>query len=84
MSTYFAERVWDVSLRYDLGGIHPLVGRSAPDFELVDGTKLGELLKTGRGLFLDLDARSPLRAPGTSIGQVTTDRMKAATFEIGA
>ncbi|MDQ0472316.1 FAD-dependent monooxygenase [Labrys wisconsinensis] len=61
-ATYFAERVWAVSLRYDLGGSHPLVGRSAPDFELADGTKLGDLLGTGRGLILDFDARAPLRA----------------------
>jgi 2-polyprenyl-6-methoxyphenol hydroxylase-like FAD-dependent oxidoreductase len=47
-ATYFAERVWGVSLRYDLGGSHPLVGRSAPDFELADGTKLGELLGKGK------------------------------------
>jgi len=61
-ATYFAERVWGISLRYDLGGSHPLVGRSAPDFELIDGTKLGELLRKGRGLFLDFDARSPFQA----------------------
>jgi 2-polyprenyl-6-methoxyphenol hydroxylase-like FAD-dependent oxidoreductase len=61
-ATYFAERVWGVSLRYDLGGSHPLVGRSAPDFELVDGTQLGELLGKGRGLLLDFDARPPLEA----------------------
>ncbi|SDS49864.1 FAD-dependent monooxygenase [Bradyrhizobium canariense] len=61
-ATYFAERVWGVSLRYDLGGTHPLVGRSAPDFELVDGTKLGELLTNGKGLFLDFDARPVLQA----------------------
>lgn len=61
-ATYFAERVWGVSLRYDLGGSHPLVGRSAPDFELIDGTKLGELLTQGRGLFLDFDARASLQA----------------------
>ena len=53
-ATYFAERVWGVSLRYDLGCAHPLVGRSAPDFEFVDGAKLGELLRKGTGLFLDL------------------------------
>ena len=47
-ATYFAERVWGVSLRYDLGGGHPLVGRSAPDFELADGTRLGELLENGK------------------------------------
>jgi 2-polyprenyl-6-methoxyphenol hydroxylase-like FAD-dependent oxidoreductase len=61
-ATYFAERVWGVSLRYDLGGNHPLVGRSAPDFELLDGIKLGELLRKGNGLWLDFDARAPLRA----------------------
>lgn len=61
-ATYFAERVWGVSVRYDLGGGHPLVGRSAPDFELVDGTKLGELLRSGRGVLLDFEARGPLRA----------------------
>jgi 2-polyprenyl-6-methoxyphenol hydroxylase-like FAD-dependent oxidoreductase len=61
-ATYFAERVWAVSLRYELGGGHPLVGRSAPDFELADGTRLGELLGNGKGLLLDFDARSPLWA----------------------
>ncbi|WP_342711906.1 FAD-dependent monooxygenase [Bradyrhizobium sp. B124] len=61
-ATYFAERAWGVSLRYDLGGDHPLVGRSAPDFELACGTRLGELLRDGRGLLLDFEPRSPLRA----------------------
>jgi 2-polyprenyl-6-methoxyphenol hydroxylase-like FAD-dependent oxidoreductase len=61
-ATYFAERVWAVSLRYDLGGSHPLVGRSAPDFDLACGTRLGELLSDGHGLLLDLDQRSPLHA----------------------
>jgi hypothetical protein len=61
-ATYFAERVWAVSLRYELGDGHPLVGRSAPEFELTDGTKLSELLRTGRGLLLDFDLRQPLRA----------------------
>jgi len=54
--------VWSTALRYDFGSNHPLVGRSAPDFELTDGTKLGELLTKGRGLFLDFDARASLRA----------------------
>jgi hypothetical protein len=61
-ATYFAERVWGVSLRYDLGGSHSLVGLSAPDFELADGTNLGELLGNGKGLFLDFDAQPSLRA----------------------
>ncbi|WP_225768883.1 FAD-dependent monooxygenase [Inquilinus sp. Marseille-Q2685] len=61
-ATYFARRVWGVSLRYDLGGDHPLVGRSVPDFELADGTTAGGLLRTGRGLFLDFDSRASLQA----------------------
>ncbi|MER9655052.1 FAD-dependent monooxygenase [Mesorhizobium sp. M0152] len=61
-ATYFAERVWGVSLHYDPGGSHELVGRSAPDFELADGTRLGERLKKGHGLLLDFDSRSPLQA----------------------
>jgi 2-polyprenyl-6-methoxyphenol hydroxylase-like FAD-dependent oxidoreductase len=60
-ATYFAERVWGVSLRYDLGGNHPLVGRSVPDFERVDGSKIGDLLRDGRGLFLDFDSRAQLQ-----------------------
>jgi FAD binding domain len=61
-ATYFARRVWGVSLRHDLGEDHPLVGLSAPDFKLADGTRLGNLLGTGKGLLLDFDGRSQLRA----------------------
>ena len=61
-ATYFAERVWGVGLRYDLADKHPLVGRSAPDFEVVDGTRLNEHLRDGRGLLLDFEARRSLRA----------------------
>ncbi len=61
-ATYFAERVWGVCLRYDLGDDHPLMGRGVPDFELIDGTKVGGLLATGGGLLLDFDARAPLKA----------------------
>jgi hypothetical protein len=60
-ATYFAGRVWGLTLRYDLGSPHPLVGRSAPDFELRDGTRLGAHLRTGRGLLLDFEPGAPLR-----------------------
>ena len=52
-ATYFAERVWGRSLRYDLGGEHPLVGRSSPDLRLQDGTRLGDLMRDGQGIVLD-------------------------------
>ncbi|MDM0086991.1 MULTISPECIES: FAD-dependent monooxygenase [unclassified Variovorax] len=61
-ATYFAERVWGLSLRYELGGAHPLVGRSAPDFEFSDGTRLGAYLKGGKGLLLDFAADATLAA----------------------
>ncbi|HKU36762.1 MAG TPA: FAD-dependent monooxygenase [Polyangiales bacterium] len=56
-ATYFAERVWGVSLRYELGDEHPLIGRSCPDFELEDGTRIGALLRDGNGLLLDFERR---------------------------
>lgn len=81
-ATYFAERVWGVSLRYDLGGSHPLVGRSVPDFERVDGTKVGSLLREGKGLFLDFDTDASLQAlanrwrgPVTYVGGDVRDRL---------
>ena len=71
-ATYFAERVWGVSLRYDLGSSHPLVGRSAPDLELLDETKLGQLLMKGKGLLLDFDPRAPLQTFATRWGDRIT------------
>ncbi len=59
-TTYFAERVWGVSLRYDLGSDHPLVGASMPDFTLADGRKAGALLEAGRGLLLDFNSNATL------------------------
>ena len=61
-ATYFAERVWGVGLRYDPGGGHSLTGRSAPDFRLVDGTRLNRHLRAGRGLLLDFEGRESLQA----------------------
>jgi 2-polyprenyl-6-methoxyphenol hydroxylase-like FAD-dependent oxidoreductase len=61
-ATYFAERVRGVSLRYDLGGSHPLVGRSVPDFKWADDTTVGECLRQAKGLLLDFDARASLQA----------------------
>jgi 2-polyprenyl-6-methoxyphenol hydroxylase-like FAD-dependent oxidoreductase len=67
-ATYFAERVWGISLRYDLGGGHALTGRSAPDFELLDGTRLGELMRNGKGLLLDFEMSAPLEALASRCG----------------
>jgi 2-polyprenyl-6-methoxyphenol hydroxylase-like FAD-dependent oxidoreductase len=53
-TTYFVKKISGVWQSYDLPGEHPLVGRSAPDLELADGTRLGDHLHGGTGLLLDL------------------------------
>ncbi|GHF70098.1 hypothetical protein FHX82_005643 [Amycolatopsis bartoniae] len=60
-TTYVFERTSGISLRYDLGDEQPLVGRNAPDFHLADGTRLGELMRDGRGVALDFSADGCLR-----------------------
>ncbi|MFJ6718697.1 FAD-dependent monooxygenase [Streptomyces sp. NPDC091259] len=69
-ATYVFERLSGSWIRYDLGGEHPLVGRSAPDFllegGLEDGTRLGGLMEDGRGVVLDftVDRRLHVSATG--------------------
>ncbi|TDW23952.1 FAD-dependent monooxygenase [Kribbella kalugense] len=52
-TTYIVDKLSGSWIRYDLGGEHPLVGRSAPDFQLEDGTRLRDLMQDGRGVLLD-------------------------------
>ena len=59
-ATYFAKHISGVWQRYDLGG-GELAGRSAPDLELDDGTRLADHLHAGRGLLLDLTSDPALR-----------------------
>lgn len=61
-ATYMAGRVWGIFTRYDLGGGHPLVGHSVPDFEFEDGTRIGGLMHDGRGILLDFDGNAALAA----------------------
>ena len=60
-ATYFAKRISGVWQRYDLSGGGELAGRSAPDLELDDGTRLADHLHAGRGLLLDLTSDPALR-----------------------
>lgn len=77
-ATYFADRVWNASMRYDLGDGHALVGRSVPDFEWTDGTRLAALLADGTGLLIDFGDRAPLR----SIARRWDDRVKYVEGEV--
>lgn len=61
----FIDRFWGLSQRYNLGGdeahAHPLVGCSAPDFEMHDGSRLGQKLDRARGLFVDFEDEVTLK-----------------------
>jgi len=61
-ATCIAGRLWGTTLRHALGEGHPLLGHSAPDLVLADGRRLGEHLRSGRGLLVDATADPALRA----------------------
>jgi 2-polyprenyl-6-methoxyphenol hydroxylase-like FAD-dependent oxidoreductase len=60
-ATYFAGRVWGIHTNYDLGGGHPLVGHSVPNFEFEDGTTIGEVMHDGHGVLLDFGCNASLK-----------------------
>ena len=82
-ATYFAERVWNASLRYDLGDGHPLTGRGAPDFTLTDGAKPNLLMQGGAGLLLDFDSDASLEALAASWGGRIVYRAGEAEDRLG-
>ncbi|GLZ49686.1 FAD-dependent oxidoreductase [Actinomycetospora sp. NBRC 106375] len=52
VSRYLTEMITAISIRYDLGDDHPLVGRRLRDVPLTGG-RLYERMRAGRGLLLD-------------------------------
>jgi 2-polyprenyl-6-methoxyphenol hydroxylase-like FAD-dependent oxidoreductase len=60
-ATYIAGRVWGIFTKYDLGGDHPMEGRSVPDFEFEDGLRIGKLMHGGKGILLDFGRNTSLR-----------------------
>ncbi len=73
-TTYAFQKVSGASIRYDLGGEHPLVGRNAPDLRLEDGTRLGDLMRDGQGIVLDFSVDRRLH--GSAMGW--EDRLRYA------
>ncbi|WP_411824611.1 FAD-dependent monooxygenase [Leptospira sp. 'Mane'] len=71
-ATYFAERVWGISLKYDFEGEHALVGHSVPNFELEDDTRIGEFMHDGQWILLDFNTNASLKIFANEYG----NRMK--------
>ncbi len=67
-ATYVAGRVWGITTQYPLGGTHPLVGHSVPNFELADGTTIGERLRDGQGILLDFSSDAFLQTWASDYG----------------
>ncbi|MFC5546935.1 FAD-dependent oxidoreductase [Massilia aerilata] len=67
-ATYMAGRVWGMATRYDLGGDHPLIGQSAPDFELGDGSRLGQHMHDGRAILLDFSGDAATQSQAAAYG----------------
>ncbi len=67
-ATYMAARMWGVFTHYHLGGAHPLVGHSVPNFEFEDGARMGELMHDGRGILLDFNQNASLKTLADEYG----------------
>jgi 2-polyprenyl-6-methoxyphenol hydroxylase-like FAD-dependent oxidoreductase len=60
-ATYFAGRVWGVNFHYNLGGHHPLVGHSVPNFQFEAGKSIVELMYDGKGMLVDFNLNASLK-----------------------
>jgi 2-polyprenyl-6-methoxyphenol hydroxylase-like FAD-dependent oxidoreductase len=81
-TTYFAKKISGAWQRYGLPGRHPLIGRSAPDLEFEDGSRLGEYTREGRALLFNLADNAELAAFGARWGErlrVVTKRTRGAS-----
>ncbi|MEV1318839.1 FAD-dependent monooxygenase [Micromonospora arborensis] len=79
VARHLAGMVSGLDIRYEMGpGDHPLLGRRMPHIDVVvAGTKTttGELLRSGRGLLLDLSGNPELRTAASGWG----DRVDVVT-----
>ena len=68
-ATYFAERVWGVSLRYDLDDSHPLVGHSAPRLRVGRWDEARRAAQRGESAYswISTLARRSQRLPGAGV-----------------
>jgi 2-polyprenyl-6-methoxyphenol hydroxylase-like FAD-dependent oxidoreductase len=82
-ATYIAGRVWGVFTHYDLGDGHPLTGHGVPDFELEDGTRIGELMRDGQAVLLDFEMIASLQQLASEYGERMKYVSGRATDQMG-
>jgi hypothetical protein len=52
-----------------LNSDNDLVGRSVPNFEFEEGTKIGDLMHDGRGVLLDFEMSNSFKAVASEYGE---------------
>jgi 2-polyprenyl-6-methoxyphenol hydroxylase-like FAD-dependent oxidoreductase len=82
-ATYIAGRIWGVTTHYDLGGDHPLVGHSVPNFEFEDGATMGKLMHDGLGILLDFDGNAALKTLASEYGHQLRYVSRRANEQLG-
>jgi 2-polyprenyl-6-methoxyphenol hydroxylase-like FAD-dependent oxidoreductase len=82
-ATYFASRVWGIFTHYNLGNGHPMVGHSIPNFELEDGTTIGQLMHNGQGILLDFGMNASFEALASEYGNQIKYVSGAAKDQLG-
>ncbi|SFL28431.1 rifampin monooxygenase [Streptomyces pini] len=71
VNRYLTEKITAISVRYDFGGDHELLGRRLPDVKLGRGRRLYELTHGGRGLLLDGTGRLSVAGWADRVDHVT-------------
>jgi 2-polyprenyl-6-methoxyphenol hydroxylase-like FAD-dependent oxidoreductase len=82
-ATYVAGRVWGVSTQYPLDSNHPLVGYSVPNFELENGSTMGELMREGHGVLLDFEDNTSLKTLASDFGDQLSYSSERAKAQLG-
>ncbi|MFD6259864.1 rifampin monooxygenase [Micromonospora chalcea] len=70
VNRFLIEKITAISVRYDVGEGHPLLGRRLRDVPLPQG-RLYELMRTGRGLLLDGTGKLSVDGWADRVGLVT-------------
>ncbi|MGY1455939.1 rifampin monooxygenase [Streptomyces sp. SS8] len=71
VNRHLTEKITAISVRYDFGRGHELLGRRLPDVKLGRGRRLYELMRGGRGLLLDGTGRLSVAGWADRVDHVT-------------
>ncbi|OJW71253.1 FAD-dependent monooxygenase [Spirosoma sp. 48-14] len=83
VATYMAGRVWGVHTQYDLGGNHPLIGHSVPNFTFENGATIGDLMHSGQGILIDFGGNASLKTLASAHSHSLTYISDRATDQLG-